>query len=76
MVPRSHSVNTTVFGYSYGTLFSVDSLAKRSLIISTVAAAIGLFVDVWFIFAYSGADVRKFNVSFHTLLPNCKSTRY
>lgn len=55
------AVDTTVFGFSFGTLFSVDSFAKRSLIISTVAAAIGLFVDVWFIFAYSGADVRKFN---------------
>jgi hypothetical protein len=63
MARRSHSVDTTVFGFSSGTLFSVDSFAKRSLIISTVAAAIGLFVDVWFIFAYSGADVRKFNVS-------------
>jgi len=57
------AVDTTVFGFSSGNLFSVDSFAKRSLIISTVAAAIGLFVDVWFIFAYSGADVRKF----HTL---------
>lgn len=76
MAPWSHSVDTTVFGFSSGTLFSVDSFAKRSLIISTVAAAIGLFVDVWFIFAYSGADVRKFNVSSHTLLPNCESTRY
>ncbi|KAH9988210.1 hypothetical protein BJV77DRAFT_1022858, partial [Russula vinacea] len=52
-----------VFGFSPDHLFNVDSFAKRSLIISSVAAAIGLFVDVWFIFAYSGADVRKF----HTL---------
>ncbi|KAH9988208.1 hypothetical protein BJV77DRAFT_1022843 [Russula vinacea] len=57
------AVDTTVFGFSPGNLFNVDSFAKRSLIISSVAAAIGLFVDVWFIFAYSGADVRKF----HTL---------
>ncbi|KAH8985160.1 hypothetical protein EDB92DRAFT_1950178 [Lactarius akahatsu] len=28
---------------------------------SLVASAIGLFVDVWFILAYSGADVRKFH---------------
>jgi hypothetical protein len=52
-----------VFGFSPGNLFDVDSFAKRSLIISSLAAAIGLFVDVWFIFAYSGADVRKFHVS-------------
>lgn len=56
------AVDTAVFGFSSGTLFSVDSFAKRSLIISTVAAAIGLFVDVWFIFAYSSADVRKFHM--------------
>ncbi|KAH9159763.1 hypothetical protein EDB89DRAFT_2045521 [Lactarius sanguifluus] len=55
-----HSVDTTVFGFSSGNLFDVDSVAKRGLIISSIAAAIGLFVDVWFILAYSGADVRKF----------------
>jgi hypothetical protein len=58
-----HSVDTSVFGFSPGNLFIVDSIAKRALIISSVAAAIGLFVDIWFIFAYSGADVRKFQVS-------------
>ena len=52
-----------MFGFTPGTLLNVDNFAKRSLIISSVAAAIGLFVDVWFIFAYSGADVRKFQVS-------------
>lgn len=54
------AVDTTVFGFSPGNLFNVDSIAKRALVISSVAAAIGLFVDIWFIFAYSGADVRKF----------------
>jgi hypothetical protein len=54
------AVDTSVFGFSPGNLFIVDSIAKRALIISSVAAAIGLFVDIWFIFAYSGADVRKF----------------
>jgi len=58
-----------VFGFSPGNLFNIDSFAKRSLIISSVAAAIGLFVDVWFIFAYSSADVRKFHVSPYFLLP-------
>lgn len=52
-----------MFGFTPGTLLNVDNFAKRSLIISSVAAAIGLFVDIWFIFAYSGADVRKFQVS-------------
>ena len=58
-----YSVDTSVFGFSPGNLFNVDSIAKRALIISSVAAAIGLFVVIWFIFAYSGADVRKFQVS-------------
>ncbi|KAI0296340.1 hypothetical protein B0F90DRAFT_1746771 [Multifurca ochricompacta] len=57
---QAECVDTTVFGFSPGNFFNVDSLAKRSLIISSMAAAIGLFVDVWFIIAYSGADVRKF----------------
>jgi len=54
------AVDTSVFGFSPGNLFAIDSFAKRSLIISSIAAAIGLFIDAWFIFAYSGADVRKF----------------
>ena len=58
------SVDTSVFGFSSGDLFAIDNFAKRALIISSIAAAIGLFVDVWFIFAYSGADVRKFQVRF------------
>jgi hypothetical protein len=61
-----------VFGFSPGNLFAVDSFAKRSLIISSIAAAIGLFIDAWFIFAYSGADVRKFQVSLSSsILPTC-----
>jgi hypothetical protein len=52
-----------VFGFTPDNVFSVDSFAKRSLIISSVAAAIGLFIDVWFIFVYSGADMHKFHVS-------------
>ena len=38
-----------MFGFSIfssGNFFSVDGFAKRSLIISTVAAAIGLFIGV------------------------------
>ncbi|KAH9055816.1 hypothetical protein EDB83DRAFT_1088930 [Lactarius deliciosus] len=47
----------TVFGFSHVNLFYAN---KSVLIISSVASAIGLFVEVWFILAYSGADVRKF----------------
>ena len=51
-------------GFSFSDLFAIDNFAKRALIISSIAATIGLFVDVWFIFAYSGADVCKFKVRF------------
>ncbi|KAH9056887.1 hypothetical protein EDB87DRAFT_1155664 [Lactarius vividus] len=54
------AVDTTVFGFSSSSLFNVDSIAKRALIISAVASALGLFVDVCFVFVYSGADVRNF----------------
>ncbi|KAH9159761.1 hypothetical protein EDB89DRAFT_2107284 [Lactarius sanguifluus] len=54
------AVDTTVFGFSSGNLFDVDGVAKRALIISSVASALGLFVDVWFILAYSSADVHNF----------------
>jgi hypothetical protein len=69
-----HSVDTTVFGFSPGNLFNVDGVAKRSLIISSVAAATGLFVDVWFVFVYSGADAGKFQVSRCFLLSTWGST--
>jgi hypothetical protein len=36
-----HSVDTSVFGFSSGDIFTVDNFAKRALIISSVAAAIG-----------------------------------
>jgi hypothetical protein len=52
-----------LFDFSPGNLFNVDSVAKRSLIISGVAVAIGLFTNVQFIFTHSGADVCKFQVS-------------
>ncbi|KAH8999614.1 hypothetical protein EDB86DRAFT_3101577 [Lactarius hatsudake] len=53
------SVDMTVFGFSHVGLFDVDN--KCVLIISSVASAIGLFADVWFIPTYSGADVLKFH---------------
>jgi hypothetical protein len=57
------SVDAAVFGFSPGNLFDVDSIAKCLLVISSVAAAIGLVIGMGFIFFYSGADTRKFQVS-------------
>ncbi|THH10528.1 hypothetical protein EW146_g8347 [Bondarzewia mesenterica] len=54
------ALDTAVFGFSPGTLFGVDTFAKRAVTISSIASGIGLATDAWFIFAYSGADVRKF----------------
>ncbi|KAI9432111.1 hypothetical protein H4582DRAFT_2084047 [Lactarius indigo] len=58
--PLPRNIDTSVFGFSSGNLSNVNSVAKRALVISSVTSALGLFVDVWFIFAYSSADVRKF----------------
>jgi hypothetical protein len=44
--------------FSRGNRLNAD--AKCALIISSVAAAIGLLVDVWYIFAYTGADALEF----------------
>ena len=52
-----------MFGFSPDTIFGVDTFAKRAVTVSSIAAGIGIGIDAWFLFAYSGADVRKFQVS-------------
>ncbi|KAI0066705.1 hypothetical protein BV25DRAFT_1878804 [Artomyces pyxidatus] len=54
------AVDATVFGFSTDSIFGVDGLAKRTLTISSIAAALGLGIDAWFILLYSGADYHKF----------------
>ncbi|KAI0312830.1 hypothetical protein OF83DRAFT_1086747 [Amylostereum chailletii] len=54
------ALGTTVFGFSPDSIFGVDTLAKRALTLSTISAALGLAIDAWFIFLYSGADALKF----------------
>ncbi|TCD59964.1 hypothetical protein EIP91_011005 [Steccherinum ochraceum] len=55
------AVDAAVFGFSSDdTIFAVDGIAKRSVVIGSIAAGIGLAIDVWFIIKYSGADGRKF----------------
>ncbi|KAI9442943.1 hypothetical protein H4582DRAFT_2072008 [Lactarius indigo] len=51
--PSLCDVDTTVFGFSSGNLSNVNSgVAKRALIISSVASAIGLFVDKFVVDLY------------------------
>ncbi|TFY76652.1 hypothetical protein EWM64_g7361 [Hericium alpestre] len=54
------ALDTAIFGFSPDAIFSLDGPAKRSVTVSSIACAIGLFIDMWLIFAYSGADVQKF----------------
>ncbi|KAH9954068.1 hypothetical protein BJV74DRAFT_891843 [Russula compacta] len=68
--PRVHSTPShTTANYARrkliqtSTVFWPDCYPSGTMLVHHVAAAIGLFIDVWFIFAYSGADVHKF----HTL---------
>ncbi|KAI9432017.1 hypothetical protein H4582DRAFT_1135645 [Lactarius indigo] len=54
------AVDTTVLGFSSGDLSKVNSVAKHALVISGVTSVLGVFVDVWLIFAYSSADMHNF----------------
>ncbi len=56
------SVDSTVVGFSPDSLVNIDSLAERALIVSSIAAAIGLFVDVLFVSVYLSASVQRFQV--------------
>ncbi|KAF9236320.1 hypothetical protein BU15DRAFT_64050 [Melanogaster broomeanus] len=53
-------LEAAVFGFSSGSLFTVDSIAKRAIAVGAIASGIGLSVDAWFILAYSDADPAKF----------------
>jgi hypothetical protein len=47
-------------------LFSVDSFARSSIALGSVASGIGLAIDGWFLLIYGGADSKKFQV-----IPRC-----
>ncbi|KIJ60040.1 hypothetical protein HYDPIDRAFT_170453 [Hydnomerulius pinastri MD-312] len=53
-------LEAAVFGFSSGSLFPVDLLAQRSIAIGSIASAIGLSVDAWFLLVYNGVDSAKF----------------
>ncbi|KAH7889056.1 hypothetical protein F5I97DRAFT_1935422 [Phlebopus sp. FC_14] len=53
-------LDAAVFGFSSGSLFTVDSVAKRAIAIGSIASGIGLSIDAWFLMVYNGADAAKF----------------
>jgi hypothetical protein len=59
-------LDAAVFGFSSGSLFSVDSFARHSIALGSVASGIGLAIDGWFLLIYGGASSEKFQV-----IPRC-----
>lgn len=57
-------LNAAVFGFSQGTLYEIDSLALRCVTFGSIAAAVGLVADIWFLVSYGGADPVKFEVRY------------
>lgn len=55
-------VDATVLGFSHDNIFPVDTVAKRALIVSSIAAALGIVFDAWFLLAYSNTSGRRFQV--------------
>ncbi|KIJ04572.1 hypothetical protein PAXINDRAFT_141860 [Paxillus involutus ATCC 200175] len=53
-------LEAAVFGFSSGSLFTVDSVAKRAIAMASIASGIGLSIDAWFLLVYSGADSTRF----------------
>ena len=51
-----------MFGFAPDIIFSVDSAAKRAIAISAVTSAIGLVLNFWYQFLYSGVTAAKFEV--------------
>ncbi|KAI0319947.1 hypothetical protein OF83DRAFT_1169738 [Amylostereum chailletii] len=54
------AVDATVLGFSHDNLFPVDTVAKRALIVSSIAAALGIVFDAWFLLAYGNTSGRRF----------------
>ncbi|KAM5538369.1 hypothetical protein V8D89_007971 [Ganoderma adspersum] len=55
------AVNTTVIGLVKGsTAFTIDDFSLGAVTIGAIAAGLGMAMDAWFFFLFSGADVTKF----------------
>lgn len=53
-------LDAAVFGFSSGSLFSVNAFARSSIALGSVASGIGIAIDGWFLLVYSGANAKKF----------------
>lgn len=53
-------LNAAVFGLGSDTLFVVDCLAKRAIVVGSIAAGLGIVIDAWFLITYSASSVTKF----------------
>ncbi|KZV63271.1 hypothetical protein PENSPDRAFT_758104 [Peniophora sp. CONT] len=64
------ALDTTVFGFSSGTLFGMDGFALRALTVSAIASALGLALDAGLLFFYLGADAQKFQALAQSMYPS------
>ncbi|VDC04218.1 unnamed protein product [Peniophora sp. CBMAI 1063] len=64
------ALDTTVFGFSSGTLFGMDGFALRALTVSAIASALGLALDAGLLFFYLGADAQKFTALAQSMYPS------
>ncbi|KAG1806104.1 uncharacterized protein BJ212DRAFT_1389562 [Suillus subaureus] len=53
-------LDAAVFGFSSSSLFSVNTFARSSIALGSVASGIGIAIDGWFLLVYSGANAKKF----------------
>jgi hypothetical protein len=53
-------LDAAVFGFSSSSLFSVNTFAKSSIALGSVASGIGIAIDGWFLLVYSGANAKRF----------------
>ena len=66
------AVNTAVIGFVKGsTAFTIDDFSLGAVTIGAIAAGLGMAMDAWFFFLFSGADVAKFKVRLRPAIPEC-----
>lgn len=56
-------LNGAILGYSSPSFFNIDGIALKAVTVGTIASAIGLVTDVWFIIVYNSVSPNQFKVS-------------
>ncbi|OCH90040.1 hypothetical protein OBBRIDRAFT_628773 [Obba rivulosa] len=56
------AIDAAIFGFapSPGTLFVIDGLSERLVVLSSLTAGIGIMLDAWFLMLYSSANGTRF----------------